>query len=162
MGGFIRVHWIDIDAEKQRDTVTKSQKEGNEFTLQVCIKEYENGAHIQRKKTILLEFRKSFDSHPRPDRMAQFIIAQGPAQTVIGTTSILITALSKATNGTSNIIKLPFKATPLGTRNEVEYFIKEWLCNVHRVFLFFTSGQSLTWPWQPVYKRQADGQVFHS
>jgi len=127
MGGFIRVHWIDIDAEKQRDTVTKAQKEGNEFTLQVCIKEYENGAHIQRKKTILLEFRKSFDSHPRPDRMAQFIIAQGPAQTVIGTTSILITALSKATNGTSNIIKLPFKATPLGTRNEVEYFIKEWL-----------------------------------
>lgn len=93
----------------------------------MCIKEYENGAHIQRKKTILLEFRKSFDSHPRPDRMAQFIIAQGPAQTVIGTTSILITALSKATNGTSNIIKLPFKATPLGTRNEVEYFIKVYV-----------------------------------
>ena len=60
MPPFIRVTWIDVDDEVERNLENDYKKT---LGLACNLKELRNGAHVQEKGTIDLKMNGQFDSH---------------------------------------------------------------------------------------------------
>lgn len=60
MAPFIRVTWVDVDDEEQRNLDNDYKKS---LGLACNLKELQGGAHVQKKGTIDLKLNGQFDSH---------------------------------------------------------------------------------------------------